>query len=51
MYLISAKGYENACVPLLIEKNGIIWASAKYVQDGLDVQNISDVVLKEIYSI
>ena len=51
MYLISAKGYESACVPLLIEKNGIIWASTKYVQDGLDVQNISDVVLKEIYSI
>ena len=33
------------------KKTGIIWASTKNVQDGLDVQNISDLVLKEIYSI
>ena len=52
MYLISAKGYTNAGVRLLIEKEtGIIWASMKNVQDGLGVQNISDLVWKEIYGI
>ena len=52
MYLISAKGYENAGVRPLIEKEtGIIWASMKNLQDGLGVQNISDLVLKEIYGI
>ena len=52
MYLISTKGYENAGVRLLIEKEtGIIWVSMKNVQDGLGVQNISDLVLKEIYGI
>ena len=49
MYLISTKGYD---VHLLIEKEtGIIWVSMKNVQDGLGVQNISDLVLKEIYGI
>ena len=49
MYLISTKGYD---VRLLIEKEtGIIWVSMKNVQDGLGVQNISDLVLKEIYGI
>ena len=52
MYLISPKGYENAGIRLLIEKKtGIIWASMKIVQEGLGVQNISDLVLKEIYGI
>ena len=52
MYLISTKGYENAGVRLLIEKEtGIIWVSMKNVQHGLGVQNISDLVLQEIYSI
>ena len=52
MYLISAKGYTNAGVRLLIEKEtGIIWASMENVQDGLGVQNISDLVWKEIYGI
>ena len=52
MYLISAKGYENAGVRLLIEKGtGIIWLSMKNVQNGVGVQNISDLVLKEIYRI
>ena len=52
MYLISAKGNENAGVRLLIEKEtGIIWASKKNVQDGLGVQNITDLVLKQIYGI
>ena len=52
MYLISAKGYKNAGVWLFIEKEtGIIWVSIKNVQYGLGVQNISDLVLKEIYVI
>ena len=52
MYLISSDGYENAGVRLLIEKEtGIIWVSMKNIQHGLGVQNISDLVLKEIYSI
>ena len=49
MYLISPEGYENADVHLLIEKEtGITWASMKNVQDGLGVQNISNLILKEI---
>ena len=41
MYLISAKGYENAGVRFLIEKDtGITLTSMKNVQDGLGVQNI-----------
>ena len=52
MYLISAKGYENAGVRLLIEiETGIIWLSMKNVQNGLDVQSISDLVLQEIHGI
>ena len=49
MYLISPEGYENAGVHLLIEKEtGITWASMKNVQDGLGVQNVSNLILKEI---
>ena len=52
MYLISGKGYENAGVCLLIEiETGIIWLSMKNVQNGLGVQNISDLVLQEIHGI
>ena len=52
IYLISAEGYKNAGVDFLrIEKTGEIWAKMKGVQDGLGVQNISDLVLKEIYGI
>ena len=48
MYLISAEGYENAGVDFLrIKKVGDIWIKMKDVQDGLGVQNISDLVLKE----
>ena len=48
MYLISAKGYENTGVRLLIEnETGIIWVSIKNIQDGLDVQNISDLLFKK----
>ena len=46
MYLISAKGYQNAGVRFLIEKEfAVTWASMKNEQDGLGVQNISDLVL------
>ena len=52
MYLISTNGYENVGVRLLIEKKtAVIWVSMKNVQHSLGVQNISDLVLKEIYSI
>ena len=52
MYLISAKWHENTGVePLWIKKTGAIWPKMKDVQDGLGVQNISDLVLKEIYGI
>ena len=52
MYLISTKVYEKAGVRLLTEKEiGIVWASMKNVQNGLGVQSMSDLVLKEIYSI
>ena len=52
MYLISAEGYKNAGVNLLIiKKTGEIWTKMKDIQNGLGVQNISDLVLKEIYGI
>ena len=52
MYLILAEGYKNAGVNFLrIKKTGEIWTEMKDVQDGLGVQNISDLILKEIYGI
>ena len=52
MYLISAKEYGNAGVDLSRgKKTGKTWAKIKNVQDGLGVQNISDLVSKEIYAI
>ena len=52
MYLISAEGYKNAGVDLLIiKKAGEIWTIMKDIQNGLGVQNISDLVLKEICGI
>ena len=46
MYLISAKGYENAGVNFLkIRKNDEIWVSMKNIYRGLGVKNF----LKEIY--
>ena len=41
MYLISAEGYTNAGV-LIIKKTGEIWTKMKDIQNGLGVQNISD---------
>ena len=52
MYLISTEGYKNAGVDLLIiKKTRDIWTKMKDVQDGLAVQMISGLVLKEIYGI
>ena len=52
MYLVSAKGYENGGVDFLrVKKTGESWAKMKDVEDGLGVQNISDLVLEEIYGI
>ena len=52
MYLISAGGYKNPEADILrIKKTGEIWTNIKGVQNGLGVQNISDLVLKEIYGI
>ena len=45
MYLISAKGYENAGVNFLkIRKNDEIWVSMKNIYGGLGVKNLSDLV-------
>ena len=52
MYLISAKGYKNErVVMLIIKKTGEIWASMKNVHKGLGVKNMSGLILKEIYGI
>ena len=52
IYLISAEGYKNAGVHILIiRKTGKIWVSMKNVHNSLGVKNISDLVLKEIYGI
>ena len=52
MYLILAEGYKNACVYFLrVRKIGKIWRNMKNIQDGLGVKNMSDLILKEIYSI
>ena len=52
IYLISAEGYKHAKVDFLtIKKTGEIWVNMKDVKIGMGVKNISDLVLKEIYSI
>ena len=52
MYIISAEGYKNADVHLLkVRKTGEIWPSMSGVESGMDVKNISDLVLKEIHGI
>ena len=52
MYLISAERYKNAGIDLLIiKRTGEIWTKMKDVQNVLGVENISDLVLKEIYGI
>ena len=52
IYLISAEGYKNAGVHFLrVRKTGEIWSIMKDVHKGLDVKNMSDLILKEIYGI
>ena len=52
MCLISTEGYKNIGVQILITRNtGEIWGSMKDVHKSLDVKNMSDLVLKEIYGI
>ena len=52
MYLISAEGYKNAGVHILIKrKTGELQVSVKNVHNGLSFKNISDQILKEIYGI
>ena len=52
MYLISAEGYINADVRFLkIRKTDEIWVSLMDIGRGLGVENISDLVLKDIYDI
>ena len=52
MYLISAEGYKNADVHFLkVRKTNEIWSSMKDVGSSMGVKIISDLVLKEIYSI
>ena len=52
MYLISAEGYKDADVHIfIIKKTCEIWPSMRDVRSGMDVKNISDLVLKEIYGI
>ena len=50
MDLISIEGYRNAKVICLKNKNGDLLVIMKDVKDGLGVKNMSDLVLKEIYS-
>ena len=50
MYILSAERYKNAKVDFLrVRKTDEIWVSMKNVHDGLGVNNMSGLVLKEIY--
>ena len=52
MALLSEQGYTNAGVNFLkIRKTGEIWVNMKCIEDGLGVENISDLVLKEMRGI
>ena len=52
MNLLSAEGYKNAnCEFLTIKATSEILVSMKDVGIGIDVKNISDLVLREIYGI
>ena len=52
MYLISAKGYKNAGVHIIIiKKSGEIWVSMKNVHNDLGVKNMSGLILQKIYGI
>ena len=51
MYLISGEGYKNAGLDLLIIKKLVKFSQKGQIQNDLGVQNISDLVLIEIYVI
>ena len=52
MYLISAEGYKNSNVEFLtIKKTSENWVNMENVGSGMCVENVSDLVLKEIYGI
>ena len=52
MYLLSAEGYKNADVHILIiKKTDKIWPRMKGVGNGMVLKNTFDLVLKEIYGI
>ena len=52
MYLLSSEGYKNAKVYFwAIKTTGKMWVNMKHVGSSMDVENISDLVLKEIYGI
>ena len=49
MYLISAEGYKIAGVHFLrVRKTGEVWPSMKDLHNGLGIENMSDLILKEI---
>ena len=52
MYLISVGRYTNTGVHCFrIKETDEIWVNMKHVGDGLNVKNISDLVLKEVHDI
>ena len=52
MALLSEQGYINTGVKTLkIRKTDEIWVNMKHVGDGLNVKNISDLVLKEVHDV
>ena len=52
MALLSEQGYINTGVKTLkIRKTDEIWVNMQHVGDGLNVKNISDLVLKEIHGV
>ena len=52
MYLISAEGYKNADVDILIIKNtGKIWTSMKDTGSGMGLKNVFDLVSIEMHGI
>ena len=52
MYLISVGRYTNTGVHCLrIKETDEIWVNMKHVGDGLNVKNISDLVLKEVHDV
>ena len=51
LYLISTEGYINAGLHLLrVRKTDEIWVSMKNVHGSLGIKNMSNLVLKEIYT-